>query len=112
MGDEGGSGVVDQDIEGAGVPDFVKHLLHRIRIANVAAVYLDGGYPRFGQAGCGRIEHVTAAPAQHQRCAQTGKAFGHDGAESGAAAGDENAFSGQQVSAKHDQSVASITPRR
>ncbi len=100
-GDEIAGGVVDQDVERAGFPDGIDHGLDGVEIADVAGEGVDWAFGGGGKFGGGFLENFFAAAADVDGGAELEEAVGHGFAESGAAAGDEDALVAEEVVAKH-----------
>ena len=82
---------------GAGLPDGIDHGFDGVEIADVARESVDGAFGGGGKFGGGLLENVFTAAADVDRGAEFEEAVGHGFAESGAAAGDEDAFVAEKI---------------
>ncbi len=106
--DEVAGGVVDEAGQAGPVgPQFVDHLLHRLRDADVDAEGVDAP-PReaLAPAGGRLVADALAAPADGDVGAELEEALGHRLAEAGAAAGDQHALAFHQIGLVHDCAIS------
>ena len=99
--DEVTGGVVDQRIERSRRPDRLDHRLDLARVTDIADVPGDPFRKLRREPGGGFFEHVLPAAADHHRRPQFQEASGHALAETGAAAGDENALAAEKIAREH-----------
>src|SRR5581483_7988238 len=104
-GEEVAGCVVDEDVERAFPPDAFYELFDGLLIADVAAEAVDVA----AEGRAGGLEDFFAASANVDGGAELEIALGHGAAESGAAAGDESAFSGQKRGREHGESSWEIS---
>src|SRR5580692_816236 len=100
-GNEIAGGVVDQDVERSGFPNGVDHGLYCVETADVAGEGMDWAFGRGGEFGGGLLENFFATAADVDGGSELEEAAGHRFAESGAAAGDEDALVAEEVVAEH-----------
>ena len=91
-GDEISGSVVNENVEWTGLPDGIDHGFDGVEIADVARESMDGAFGGGGKFGSGLLQHVLTTAADVDRGAEFEEAVSHGFAESGAAAGDEDAF--------------------
>ena len=99
--DEIAGGVVDEIGERAFAENRLDHLVDRERVPDVDAV---AGHPaamQVHQFGRGFVADALAAAADMDLGAEAEKARGHRFAESGAAAGHQNASAGEKLFVEH-----------
>src|SRR5207302_6907570 len=82
--------IIDKNVQRAGGPDSVHRLLDRFQAANVAGMGVDRAFRR--ELSSRGFQNFFAAPTDVYDGAQFQKTSGHAFAQTGAAAGDDNAL--------------------
>ncbi len=99
--DEGGSGIVDEDVERRLAPDRIHHAVDRRTVADIAGDGDDRAAGLVAHLARRRLEPLELAAADHELGAEREEATPHRSAETRTTPGNEGALVLQQACFKH-----------